>query len=463
MVSRSTGPDTSAASTAQTPASPAAPPVVVTPPTDDDRPRRPSLRERLTGNLGSDFWLMWTGWTISSGGNGLTVTALALLAADLTTNASQVSLVSFAGRLPWLLLALVGGVLADRWNRRTAMWISDTIRFFLLVGLGVLVIGGWDSIPVLMVVAFGITAIETVYDSSRQSILPTLVGRDPDVLHSANSRLLTAKNTTLQFIGPAAGGVLYSIARSLPVLLDALSFALSALFTFLIRGDRRAPVDAAPAARKPRPSMWRESAEGFRWLARHRILRVFTIVAGLKNMCTASMLAVLVLYVREVMHGSDAEYGVLLSATAIGSIIGGFVCRRIAKRLGPAVSSLGGSVVGGLGFTILGFTHVPFLVGAGLAITGFTSTIWNVAIVSLRQTLVPDGLNGRINGVNRLVTFGSMPLGILIGGVIADHWGLIRLYQVFGIFGAAVALIGLLSLSNRAIDDAVQGVTSPAQ
>jgi MFS family permease len=415
----------------------------------------PRRRASLTGGLNRDFWLLWGGWTVSSAGNGLTTTVLPLLAADLTSDPRQLSLVAFAGRLPWVLLALVGGVFADRWNRRTTMWAADALRFFLLMFLAGLVLGGRESILVLMIVAFGITAVETVYDSSRQSILPTLVGRDTDTLQAANSRLQTAKNTAQQFVGPAVGGALYSAGRAMPTVLDALSFGISAVLTFLIRGDRD-PV--TPKAAGQKKSVWRETVEGCRFLVRHRVLRVYTAVAGFKNMGTAAMLALLVLYTREVMHTGDAQYGLLLSATAIGSIVGGFFCRRLARVLGPAVSSLGGSAIGGLGFAILGFTHHPAFVAAGLAITGFTSTMWNVSIVSLRQALVPSRLTGRVNGFNRLVTFGTMPIGILLGGLIADRWGLVVLYLVGGLSGAAVALAGLLTLSNGAIDDALRAV-----
>jgi MFS family permease len=415
----------------------------------------PRRRASLTAGLNRDFWLLWGGWTVSSAGNGLTTTVLPLLAADLTSDPRQLSLVAFAGRLPWVLLALVGGVFADRWNRRTTMWAADALRFFLLMFLAGLVLGGRESILVLMIVAFGITAVETVYDSSRQSILPTLVGRDADTLQAANSRLQTAKNTAQQFVGPAVGGALYSAGRAIPTVLDALSFGISAVLTFLIRGDRD-PV--TPKAAGQKKSVWREIVEGCRFLFRHRVLRVYTVVAGFKNMGTAAMLALLVLYTREVMHTGDAQYGLLLSATAIGSIVGGFFCRRLARMLGPAVSSLGASAIGGLGFAILGITHHPAFVATGLAITGFTSTMWNVSIVSQRQALVPSRLTGRVNGVNRLVTFGTMPIGILLGGLIADRWGLVVLYLVGGLSGAAVALAGLLALSNGAIDDALRAV-----
>ncbi|OEJ20974.1 hypothetical protein AS594_40010 [Streptomyces agglomeratus] len=416
------------------------------------------LRTTFSGGLGRDFSLLWVGWTISSAGNGLTVTALPLLAADITSDPTRLSLVGFADRLPWLVLALMGGAFSDRWDRRRVLWVSDAIRCCILAVLFATVLAGWVSIPLLMAVAFSITAIETVYDSSRQSILPMVVSRDRDALERANSRLMSANTAALKFLGPAGGGVLYSLGRAVPALTDSVSFGLSAVCSFLMRGDyhgTQADRKTATTGAGHRPSMRGEIVEGICWLARHRVLRVFTVVAGLKNMCTAGQLAMLVLYARQILGISNVGYGLLLSSVAVGSVTAGLTCRKFTHRLGPAHASLGGSVAGALGFTILGFTDDIALVALGLGITGYTSMTWNVTTVSLRQAMVPKHLTGRISGVNRLVTFGLMPVGILASGVIASHLGLSAVYSIGGLFGAGVALIGLLTLSNSAVEKAL--------
>lgn len=408
--------------------------------------------------LGRNFWLLWSGWSISSVGNGLTVTALPLLAADLTSDPSTLSLVGIADKLPWLLLALLGGVFADRWDRRRAMWLSDALRCLLLSLLVVAVLGDWVSIPLLMVVAFTVTAIETVYDSSRAAILPMAVSRDRATLELANGRLMTANTTALKFVGPALGGWLYSLARAFPIVIDAISFALSAIFSFLMRGDFRAG-DNQTTRGPRRGAMRAEIAQGVRWLARHRVLRTYTLVAGLTNMCTVGQLAMLVLYARQVMHLDDAAYGLLLASVAVGSVTAGFTCRMLTSRLGPARSAFGGTLMGALGFTILGFTSEIPLVALGLAITGYTAMTWNVTTVSIRQAIVPQELTGRVSSVNRLVAFGLMPVGIFLAGQIASHFDLDTVYRAGGIFAAGVSLIALFKISNAQVEEAVRTAT----
>ncbi|MFD8015283.1 MFS transporter [Streptomyces sp. NPDC058955] len=414
--------------------------------------------ERSTAPLGRNFWLLWSGWSVSSVGNGLTVTALPLLAADITSDPATLSLVGIADKLPWLVLALLGGVLADRWDRRRAMWISDALRCVLLSLLVAAVIGGWVSIPLLMAVAFSVTAIETVYDSSRTAILPMAVARDRATLERANSRLMTANTTALKFVGPALGGWLYTMGRAFPVVIDAVSFAVSAVFTFLMRGDFRAGGDTA-AKRRPRGAMRAEMAQGVRWLARHRVLRVYTLVAGLTNMCTVGQLAMLVLYARQVMHLDDAAYGLLLASVAAGSVTAGFTCRPLTRRLGPARSAFGSTLMGALGFTLLGFTSEVPLVALGLAVTGYTAMTWNVTTVSIRQAIVPPELTGRVSSVNRLVAFGLMPVGIFLAGQIAARTELATVYTVGGLFAAAVSLVALIGLSNAQVERAVEEAT----
>ncbi len=385
----------------------------------------------LSGGLGRNFWLLWTGWTISSAGNGLTATALPLMAAYLSTDPNQVAFVSFAGKLPWLVLALIGGLLSDRWDRRLAMTFCDSFRFAVLLIAAVAVSLGWSSIWLLAAVSFLITAVDTVYDGSRQAILPMMVSRDSAVLHSANSRLMTANVAALRFLGPAAGGALFVALHPLPFYGDALSFFLGAACVFMIRGRY-----SAAKREGPRTPIRVELISGVVWLAKHRLLRVITIVGGLYNMITIGQLAVFVLYAKKIMHESDTAYGILLSSVAVGSVTAGFVARRIDLKLGPVSTAFFAMCVGELSYGILGVTHETAVVVVALALTGGTSMLWNVNTVSLRQSLVPGRLMGRVNGAHRLVLFGLQPFGALLGGAVAAAMGLRAPY----LLGAPVAL-----------------------
>jgi MFS family permease len=216
---------------------------------------------------------------------------------------------------------------------------------------------------------------------------------------------------------------------------DAASFLIGAACVFLIQGAYSALRDngGTPAPRRP---LRQELAAGVPWLFRHRLLRLFTLVGGFYNMITIGQLAVLVLYAKQTLHTSDAGYGLLLSTVAVGSVGAGFVATRIATRTGAIGAAFGAMCVGELAYGAFGVAHTYWVVAVALAMTGATSMIWNVQTVSLRQSLVPKALQGRVNGAHRLVLFGLQPLGALLGGWVAARWGLRAPY----LWGAPIAL-----------------------
>jgi MFS family permease len=174
----------------------------------------PRLRRRSADrnrpNLGRGYHRLWTAAAISNLGDGIFLTALPLLAATLTRDPLPVSAVFAAGWLPWLLFGLLSGALADRWNRRRLMWVVDAARFVVVGGLGVAVIAGLATIPLLVGVAFLLGVGQTLFDSAAQSVIPALVGRDPQRLERANGQLFGAQQVTQQLSGPPLGGWLFA-------------------------------------------------------------------------------------------------------------------------------------------------------------------------------------------------------------------------------------------------------------
>ncbi|WP_063784098.1 MFS transporter [Streptomyces sp. SBT349] len=387
--------------------------------------------------LGRNFWLLWSGWSVSSLGNGITLAALPLLAASLTDSPLRIALVSAASTLPWTLLALIGGALADRWDRRAALWICDAVRFGLLALLAVLVMCDAITIPLLMVTGFLITSVDTVFDSARQSIMPMLLSRDPERLRTANSRLTSANIVALRFLGPPLGGLLHSIRAAVPFIVDAASFLVSSVLLRRLRGEFTAH---RPEGRR---SMRREIAEGVRWLAGHRTLLTVTLLTGARNLIALAQTAILVLFAKEILGVTGAGFGLLLACGAAGSLLATLTATSLSRRLGTAGAihlSMALATASGL---IVGLTGITAVVGVALAVSGFSVVMWNITTVSLRQTLVPDGLAGRVNGAHRLVTFGVMPLGALGGGVFTDLLGL-RAPFLYG--GLLMLLLTLLAL-----------------
>src|SRR6478752_1907428 len=399
------------------------------------------VRRRLGGN----FARLWTAGAVSNLGDGVVLAAMPLLAASLSHNDPvTVALVATAGTLPWLLFSLVGGAIADRTDRRRTMAVVDGMRFVAMAALAVALLAGAESIVLLVIVSFALGMAETVFDNASQAILPSLV-TDDDLLETANGRLEGAQIVTNQFVGPPVGAVLFGLAAAAPFFLDAASFALAALLALTLRGSFR------PERELQGTTVRSDIAEGVRWLVRHRVLRTLAIALGIINFVGLAAMTILVLYAENVLHLTKLQYGLLFTVEAAGALLGSLVAARISARLGPGTTLATAIAISAASFLVPVVWANAIAVAASLALGAFGGLVWNVITVSLRQTLVPDALLGRVNSAYRLVGWGTMPLGALAGGLLADAFGLRAPFLVAGVVALLLAAWLSLTVSNRSI------------
>jgi MFS family permease len=397
----------------------------------------------MARRLGGNFARLWTAGTISNLGDGIVLAAMPLLAASLTDSATVVALVAAAGALPWLVFSLVGGAIADRTDRRRTMSLVDGMRFVAMAALGVALVAGVESIALLVIVSFALGMAETVFDNAAQAILPSLVS--DDALETANGRLEGAQIVANQFLGPPLGAWVFGLAISAPFFLDAGSFAIAALLVLTLRGSFR------PAREIRETTMRSDIAEGVRWLVRHRVLRTLAIALGIINFVGTAAMTVLVLYSRDILHLTNLQYGLLLAVEAAGALLGSMVAARISLRLGSGTTVALAIAVSAGSFLVPVVWAQPVAVAASLAVGAFGGLVWNVITVSLRQSLVPDELLGRVNSAYRLIGWGTMPLGALTGGVLADAFGLRAPFLVAAVVTLLLAAWLSLTVSNRSI------------
>jgi MFS family permease len=359
-----------------------------------------------------------------------------------------VAAVVFAGRLPWLLFALVSGALVDRLDRRRVMWTVDVARCLVVAALAGTVLADRASIPVLMAGAFLLGVGETLFDNASQSFVPAVVGRDPDRLERANGRLYSAEIVSNQFAGPPAGGFLFALSRAVPFVVDAASFAVSAALISRVR------TPATIASGRPRRGLAREIGEGLRWLWRHRLLRTLGLMVGAMNLGNMAGDAVLVLFAQDKLGVGSVGFGLLWLGGAVGGLLGSSVAHRVARRLGAGPVLIGCALVTGGAQLSIGFMSSAWAVGALFGVTGFSALMWNVITVSLRQSIVPEDLLGRVNSVYRLLAWGTLPVGAALGGAIASAFGLRAPFIVAGVALVLMPFACLPVVNTRAVDAA---------
>jgi MFS family permease len=361
---------------------------------------------------------LWTANAISNLGDGVTLVAGPLLAATLTRDPRLVAGLMVAQRLPWLLFSLVSGALVDRMDRRRVMVAVDAGRCLAVGLLGLAVLLDAVSLPVMYGVFFVLGTAETLFDNAAVSILPAVVPKEQ--LPRANSRLLGAQMVANELVAPPLGGLLFATASAVPFLVDAGSFAAAAALVAALPGRFRAerPEGSPPSTLRG------EIAEGVRWLARHRLLRVLAVAIALMNLTLSATVSISVLYAQERLGLGPVGFGTLISALAVGGISASLVAERVIGWLGPATTMRLGVVVESSTHLVLALARSPLLVAAVFALFGFHATTWSVVSLSLRQELIPTQLLGRVNSAYTLFGFGSLSLGAAAGGLLARRYGI---------------------------------------
>lgn len=385
--------------------------------------------------LGSSYWKLWTSSVISNLGDGVTAIALPWLSTAVTRNAFLIALVAVASRIPWLVFTLPAGVITDRVDRRKLMWWSQAFRGGLLFTGAMIVVAYQGSLPdpgavqegastenmvmyaMIVVVSLLFGFAEVLYDNSAQTILPAIV--EPEGLERANGNLWGAEMVTNSFVGPPLGSVLIGFAFALPFFFDAATFGVAAALIFVISGDFRTK-SASKAQSAGKVDWWGEIKEGVKWLWAHPLLRPMAIILGLMNGLGSVTFATFVLFAQESLGVDAFVFAVIGMAGAVGGIIGSVTAPRVSKALGSGISLYLTLILGAATSIITGFATHWLLAFAMFGVFSFSAVLWNVITVSLRQTIIPDELLGRVNSVYRFFAWGMMPIGLLIGGLMVS-------------------------------------------
>ena len=401
--------------------------------------------------LGPNYARLWIASAISNLGDGVRLTALPLMAAQLTREPAQIAAIDLASTLPWFLFALLAGVFVDRVDRRYAMGVANIARAILVGALALSVVADNVTMVLLYVVAFLLGCAETVFDNAGQAIMPALVRKDQ--LERANGRMYAAEFTMNQFAGPPLGALLFVTAAAAPFFLDSASFLIAALLILSFQGQFRAPLDEGAT-----PSTIRaDIAEGLRWLWNHRLLRTLALMLGTWNALTTATFSIFVLFALEELNLSEIGYGILMATFVVGSVIGSLSGPAISRRFGPGTTLLACVVLGALIAVVIAMSSSPIIVGAMFVIEGFVIVVWNVITVSMRQAIIPDRLLGRVNSVYRLFGWGSMPLGAVLGGFLGTVFGVRSPFVVTAVALTIMAAVAVPLVNNRTIADARAG------
>lgn len=367
----------------------------------------------------SDFGLLWTGQTVSELGSQVTVLALPSLAVlGFHAGPAAVGLLVAAGRLPFPVLALLAGAYVDRLRKRPLMMLCNVGRLLVLVTIPALSAAGALQIWQLYVAAVLMGVFTVFFDIAYLAYVPALVSQER--LLDANSRLEVSMSAA-QLGGPGLGGLLVqAFGGARAVLVDAASFAVSVVTLLGIRHHE--PRQQVETQRH----LLGEVGEGLRHVFGHPVLRAQILCMGAAGLFAHAFEAPLYVFAYDRLHISPGLLGAILTAEGAGAVLATFFAVRVTTRLGvgPTIALLDGMAIALTAAIPLAiFVPPAALLFPLFACIGVGGTIGNIAQVTLRQSLSPAHLQGRMTAVFRTVFWGTWPLGSLLGGIVAGVIG----------------------------------------
>ncbi|WP_330315810.1 MFS transporter [Streptomyces platensis] len=366
-----------------------------------------------------DFRLLLAGAAAGQLGAQVTLVALPLVAVlELNAPAFQVGLLTAAETAAFLLVGLPAGAWVDRMRKLPLMIRADVVRAVAMASIPLAAVAGVLTMAQLYLVAL-VTGVATVFfDVAHQSFVPHLLPKDQ--LVPGNGALETIRSSA-QVAGPGLGGGLVQLlGASLAIVADAVGYLLSALFLWGIKQPESRPERVAGT------SLRQDIGEGLRFVFGHRLLRVIAVTTGLANFFSATLMATQSVFLVRVLGLAPGVVGLVLAASAVGGLAGALCAGRLAARFGQArIIWLSALATGP--FALLwplagrGAGAALFAVGSGVVFFG--AVVYNVAQVSFRQALCPPRLLGRMNATLRFLMWGTLPLGALVGGALAEAFG----------------------------------------
>ena len=396
-------------------------------------------------------WLLGSS-ALSNLGDGIGKVAFPLLAVSVTRDPVLIAGLSATSFLPWLLFSLLTGVLIDRVDRRKAMLLANATRAVIVGGLGVLVLTGGTTIWLLYAFALVLGTVETIADSAAQALVPAVVDRSG--LESANGKLQSVEIVGQTFLGGPLGSLTFAVFAALPFLLNSAGFAIAAVLLVLLHG--RYKPKSAPDGEQP--ALRQQLAEGVRWLRGNALMVQLVLFAASVALTSELAQALLVLYAVVDLGLTAAAFGVFALVGGLGGLLGAWLAPRLTKRLPRRTVLTLATGFCGLGFGLMSVVGDPISASLLFGVFAAAVVVINVILGALRGALVPEHLFGRVLGVWRTAVWGAIPLGALLGGLLADWLGT---RAVFGISGALQILLGgfvWISLDRHAAEvDSLNG------
>jgi len=394
--------------------------------------------------MGPAFNRMWASSVVSNLSDGILIAAAPLLAITLTDSTVLISAIGAMVMLPWLLFAIPIGVLVDRVDRRYILAGANATRSAVVGVLALLIATDHVTIYWLLCASFVIGVCEVAADTTAQSLIPQILKEEN--FEKGNSRLQISETVIQGFVGAPLSGFIYAIAIWLPFFVNSLGFTISALLALSIPIKYLQDVRTDDVT-KEKKKFVADMKFGIKYLYNEKALRRLVLTTASIGVCYSMGTATMVLFIIKELELPKQLFGVILTIQGLGAIAGAFVAPRLSKKLGRGNVMTFGITSSSVVLLLQGFSPNIYIFVALATFGGFAISQWNILLMATYQTVIPNELYGRIHGTRRTLVWGMMPIGSLLGGVLA-HYGLRLPMHVGGAIATTIALLSIKFLLN---------------
>ena len=385
------------------------------------------------------FNRMWASSIISNLADGVMLAAVPLLAISLTDSPVLISLIGAMVMLPWLLFAIPIGAIVDRVDRRYIFAGANASRSAVVGVLALLIALDHVTIFWLLAAAFIIGVCEVAADTTAQSLIPQIL--EEKDFEKGNSRLQISETVIQGFIGAPISGFIYAAAIYLPFFINSLGFAISALLALTIPVKYLQDIRQEGEEKTERRFV-ADMKFGIAYLFNQKVLRRLVVTTATIGLCYAMGSATMVLFIIKELGLQERFFGVILAIEGVGAILGALVASRTSSKFGRSKVMTFAIVASSAVLLIQGFSPNIYIFVALATFGGFVISQWNILLMATYQTVIPKELYGRIHGTRRTLVWGAMPLGSLLGGVLANFSLRLPLY----VGGALACVVSIASI-----------------
>ena len=392
--------------------------------------------------LGHDFTRIWSASLITNLVDGVLRLAAPLLAVSLTEDPILIGALTALGLLPWLFFAIPIGAIVDRVDRRKALVLGNSLRAVIALFIAFAVSQDFINIWLLLIAVFLFGICEVLVDTTSQAVLPQIL--DKSNYERGNSRLQISEVIVSQFAGAPLSGLLYAVSIALPFFFSTTGFILAGLLILLFPFEREINVRKEGDAGQEKLGLKGDIKFALNYLYQDKQIFSIVVITTLLGFFYSLSNAIAPLFVLKELKVSPALFGVVLAIQGVGALAGSIAAPMVSKYLGRGKALAINVFFASLLVIFIGLSPNAYFFVAMSVLIGFTISVWNILLMSLYQSLIPPELYGRIHGARRTIVWGLMPIGALLGGVIAR--GGLRLPFLIG--GSIATLIASFSYKH---------------